>query len=267
MARGVEMALLTSSSSQRRPSAIARTSVARVSARIGRWSECSGSSGAMISRRRLVAARDQGIRRTGAAATAAASGPASAASTWSWSEALGSVRSVISMVVGWRTTRSTQRSISSRSEAGARSARCWRRACSIRSALDRWLDRLIRVRCSSGNLVEVASCGGIEVTVCGHLQLVGQKPQQQMFGQMARCRPAAQAVPPGLQCSKVETAQLPDLDLGCCRPLRVERHGLRPSRWGQRRQPPPCRAARCGRPPCRPCGCSSRACSPCGAGR
>ena len=34
------------------------------------------------------------------------------------------------------------------------------------------------------------------------------------------------------QCPEVETAQLPDLDLGCCRPLRVERHGLRPSRSG-----------------------------------
>ena len=133
---------------------------------------------------------------------------------------------------------------------------------------DRQLDWLVAAGgVRSGDLIEVASRGGIEVAMDGRLQLVGQEPQQQMLGQVPGCRPAAQAVPAGLQGLEVEIPQLRDLDLGRCRPLRVERHGLRPPRSGQHRRPPPCRAARSGRRSCRPRACSSPGCSPCGAGR
>ena len=132
---------------------------------------------------------------------------------------------------------------------------------------DRQRDRLIAAGgIRSGDLLEVAPRGGIEITVGGRLQLVGEEPQQQMPGQVLGCRPAAQAVPARLQGLEVEISQLRDLDLGC-RLLRVERHGLRPSRSGQHRRPTHRPAARSGRRSCRPRGCFSPTCSPCGAGR
>ena len=108
---------------------------------------------------------------------------------------------------------------------------------------DRQLDWLIAAGgVRSGNLIEVAPRGGIEVAMDGCLQLVGEKPQQQMLGQVLGGRPATQAVPAGLQGLEAEIPQLRDPDLGRCRPLGIERHGLRPPRSG-RHHLPPCRAA------------------------
>ena len=61
MASGPVALPVTISSSHRRPSAIERTSVARVSARIGLVSIRVGLAGAMISRPRLVGARSNGM--------------------------------------------------------------------------------------------------------------------------------------------------------------------------------------------------------------
>jgi hypothetical protein len=55
----------TISSSQRRPRAIAATSVARVSARIGRGSCGEAEAGTMISRRRFIGVFFHGMRTTG----------------------------------------------------------------------------------------------------------------------------------------------------------------------------------------------------------
>src|SRR2546430_15373250 len=55
----------TISSSQRRPRAIAATSVARVSARIGRGSCGEAEAGPMISRRRFIGVFFHGMRTTG----------------------------------------------------------------------------------------------------------------------------------------------------------------------------------------------------------
>jgi hypothetical protein len=55
----------TSSASQRRPRAIDATSVARVSARIGRWSCGDAEADTIISRRRFIGVFFHGMRKTG----------------------------------------------------------------------------------------------------------------------------------------------------------------------------------------------------------